>query len=178
MSRSPRSSLRLFIAHPSHYLTDWQPHGDGLIAHAILCALAERGHTLHVAAASVDLHRPLPVGVHLYPLPMRSCYSALNQGLRFRVEYALRVRALFRQLHRQQPFDAIHQLNPVVTGLSTFLFGLGCPVLLGPVWPSWKADSAGRGMGALRSKAERELLGLQFRAADGVLVPTLSLIHI
>ncbi len=172
MSRSPRSSLRLFIAHPSHYLTDWKPHGDGLIAHAILCALAKRGHTLHVAAASVDLRRPLPAGVHLYPLPMRTRYSALNQGLRFRMEYALRVRALFRQLHSQQPFDAIHQLNPVVTGLSTFLFGLGCPVLLGPVWPSWKPESSGRGLRAARGKVEAELLGLQFRAADGVLVPT------
>ena len=172
MSRSPRSALRLFIAHPSHYLTDCQPHGDGLIAHAILCALAERGHTLHVAAASVDLRRALPAGVHLYPLPMHSRYSALNQGLRFRLEYAMRVRRLFRQLHRQQPFDAIHQLNPVVTGLSTFLFGLGCPVLLGPVWPSWKPEPSGHGLGAMRARVERELLGLQFRAADGVLVPT------
>lgn len=171
MSRSTEHPLRIFIAHPSHLLTDWLPHGDGLIAHAILRALAERGHTLHVAAASADLREPLPAGIHLHRLPLRSRYTPLDQGFRFRLEYAIRVRALFKRLHRRQPFDAVHQLNPVVTGLSAFLFGLGCPVLLGPVWPSWQAAAA-QGSGVLRGGLERQLLGLQFRAADGVLVPT------
>ncbi len=161
--------LRIFISHPSHFLTDYKPHGDGLIASGLLRAVAQRGHTLHVAVALQDMQGALPANVHLHPLRLRSRFSRNDQGAAFRAEYALRVRALFRRLSREAPFDLIHQLNPVVTGLSALLFGLGTPVVLGPVWPGWQGPSQKHG---LRSLLEERILDFQFRRAAAVLAPT------
>ena len=43
-----RRRLRIFVAHPSEMLTDYLPHGDGLVAFSYLSRLAVRGHELHV----------------------------------------------------------------------------------------------------------------------------------
>lgn len=50
-----------------------------------------------------------------------------------RMEYAVRVRALLRRLQRSVQFDLIHQLNPVVVGMSALLGGFGIPIVLGPL---------------------------------------------
>lgn len=170
MSRNP---LNIFVSHPSHFLTDTQPHGDGLIANGLLRGLAARGHRLHIACGLSDLREPFGGDVHFYPLATRSPHERDRQGLLYRMEYALRVRTLFRKLHRTERFDLIHQMNPVVGGLSLLLPGLGCPLILGPLWPLWenpkRSAQAGPGLGA---RVKDALLAAQFLRADGVLAPT------
>ncbi len=44
--------LTIFIPHCSELLTDHRPHGDGLVCHALISRLAERGHQLYIAASA------------------------------------------------------------------------------------------------------------------------------
>ncbi len=165
--------LRIFIAHPSHFLTDCEPHGDGLVAHGLLRRLAERGHELHIAAGLTRLREPMPANVHLHPVPTRIPHRRDRQPLLYRLEYAVRVRLLFARLHRQQPFDLIHQMNPVVGGLSLLLAGLGCPLVMGPLWPLWDDPKRRAGSApSLMARLKHLVLAAQFLRADGVLVPT------
>ena len=59
--------LNIFVPHCSGCLTDVLPHGDGLVAHGFITRLAERGHRLYVAAERVELSKPLPENVRLFP---------------------------------------------------------------------------------------------------------------
>jgi glycosyltransferase involved in cell wall biosynthesis len=166
-------ALNIFISHPSNVLTDSLPHGDGLIAHSILRRLADRGHTLHVAVPLLALDKPMPDNVHLYPIETRVPHTRDLQNLSYRVEYAVRVRRLFSGLCRRTKIDLIHQMNPVVGGLSLLLFGLGYPVLLGPIWPLLERyGGRARVASNLSERVKDSLLSPQFFRADGILSPT------
>lgn len=128
--------LTIFIAHPSDFLTDCRPNGDGLTAFGFIKGLAARGHTLHIAAQQVELEGALPPNVKIYPI------KTYARGLiTQRLEYMLRSRLLFNRLRRQHRFDLIHQLNPVNKGLSLGLLGVGLPIVLGQFYPDWPADA-------------------------------------
>jgi len=128
----PRGALNIFVLHPSDLLTDHVPNGDGLIAFGFISQLAERGHRLHVAFEAVDLKRKLPSNVTLHHVVLRARSKLLR-----RFEYALKVRLLYRRLHRSESFDIVHQLNPVHTGLSVAMVGIDTPVTLGTFVPRW-----------------------------------------
>src|ERR1700722_13737881 len=81
--------LSIFVSHPSPFLTDSLPHGDGLIAHSILRRLADRGHTLHVAVPLSALEKAIPGDVRLYPLETMVPPKRHHPGLTYRVEYAI-----------------------------------------------------------------------------------------
>lgn len=123
------------MPHCSGLLTDHQPHGDGLVAHGFISRLAERGHSLFVAAEQVALKRPLPPTVQVYPLRRRFCAPGLG-----RLEYMREVRSLYRKLRRAVDFDLIHQMNPVYTGITLALWPTNTPVVLGPYVAEWPAD--------------------------------------
>ncbi len=133
--RVRKQSLTIFIPHPSALLTDHQPNGDGLTAFGFIDHLAKRGHRLHVAVQECALERPLPNNVTLYPL---KCHSQLP--IVRRLEYMLRVRALFAKLRRRHSFDLIHQMNPVYSGLSLALIGTSVPLVLGTYVARWPDD--------------------------------------
>lgn len=124
--------LTIFIIHPSDLLTDHEPFGDGLIVHQWLRLLAACGHRIHVAASRTALLNGFPpnVIIHQIDVPV----SALHTE---RLDYALKVRRLFRELSRREHIDLAHQFNPVVTGLSLGLVGLPIPVVLGAYFPRW-----------------------------------------
>ncbi len=165
--------LSIFISHPSHFLTDSWPHGDGLIANSLLRRLADRGHVLHVAVPLSALENPMPDNVRLYPLETRIPPTNDHPGLAYRVEYAVRVRRLFLQVCRKTRIDLIHQLNPVVGGLSMLLYGLGYPLLLGPIWPLLTNSGARpTRSGSFKAKMKDRLLTPLFLRADGILSPT------
>lgn len=133
---NPPSKLTIFIAHPSDFLTDCRPNGDGLTAFGFIRHLAARGHTLHIAAQAVELEGELPPNVHIYPI------KTYARGLiTERLEYMLKSRWLFNRLRRRHRFDLIHQLNPVNKGLSLGMLGAGLPVVLGQFYPDWPADA-------------------------------------
>jgi len=125
--------LHAFVSHPSSFLTDHRPHGDGLAAWELLRRLAARGHRFDVAVEHADVHAPV-AGVTLHPLPPRAPFSILQP-----LEQVVRIAGLLGTLERRgQRFDLVHQLNPVHAGLSAAA-GLRHPLVLGPyvaAWPS------------------------------------------
>ena len=177
----PRRRLRIFVAHPSEMLTDHLPHGDGLVSFGLIHRLVERGHELHVAAQGVDLETPIPRGLHIHQL-VPSATTAVSS----RLLYMMRLRVLYERLRRREPFDVIHQMNPVFTGLTLSLLGVDTPLVLGAFVPRWGSDSTGAECppsfwGRLKEASEREVAKLQQAHAAGLLIASpqaLSRIHV
>lgn len=137
--------MNIFVNHPSPYLTDCAPHGDGLLAFQYLDGLARRGHQVHVAAPLVELSRPLHPNLHLSVLRTRTRSSKLHPGRAHRVEYAWRVRQHLRQLRKMVRIDVIHQLNPGTSWVHLFLPLEKTPLVVGPVPSPWPDQPGGRG---------------------------------
>jgi glycosyltransferase involved in cell wall biosynthesis len=125
-------SLRIFVAHPSALLTDHRHHGDGLVAYGFIRELAARGHELEIAAERVDLSEPQPANVRIHPLGGSHGTPTLG-----RAGFMWRMSRLYRNLARGQPFDVVHQLNPVHAGLTLALADQPVPIVLGPYVPDW-----------------------------------------
>lgn len=163
--------MNIFIPHCSDLLTDHLPHGDGLVAHGFIERLAGRGHQLYVAAERAELAKPFPPNVRLFVFASRSKRAAGR-----RAEYMLNVRRLYRRLSGQVPFDLIHQLNPVFTGMSLALWGAKVPIVLGPYvadWPSKRrSNSLGGAIGSALDKVRSTIAGLQQSRAEVLLLTT------
>lgn len=166
----------IFIPHASDFLTNHRPHGDGLTAYGFISRLAERGHTLHVAAPEMDLQGELPANIKLYRIK-----TLTRSTIPHRLEYMFKSRRLFDRLRREAQIDVIHQLNPVNKGLSLAMVGCGLPVVLGVIVPSWPGDAEDaaakqpllkRCAEAIRDWAKRRLLILQQSQASALLVAT------
>jgi glycosyltransferase involved in cell wall biosynthesis len=166
--------MNIFISHASDMLTDCRPHGDGLIADRFIRALAARGHAIHVAVDRCDLRNSYTSNVTLHNIET----GATPEGLASRLRFALGVRSLLSCLSRTIQFDVIHQLNPVVTGLSLALWGTKVPIVLGPYVPDWpfivydgilkepnRVDRAKR-------RIKRWIWQLQHRIASGIILST------
>jgi glycosyltransferase involved in cell wall biosynthesis len=119
--------------HASHNLTDHRENGDGLVAWGFLAELARRGHRVHAVTDRLDVVGEVPRNLVLYELPRRSQNSLLHY-----VGYMLRVRALYDRVARGEGIDVVHQMNPVVRGLSLALLGHDVPVVLGTYVGDWK----------------------------------------
>jgi len=172
-----RRPLRIFISHPSHFLTDSEPHGDGLLAFHFIERLARRGHELHIAVPIMSIRNSLPSNVHLYPLKSFTRTSTVNPPSLNRLEYAFRVRMLLRRLQNTMSIDLIHQLNPVVPGMSLLLSKFGIPIVLGPLPPRIPrgGDSPAKitvGPRGLADRVRDAILHRQLRDATLILIPT------
>lgn len=132
MSDSSSPKLSIFVPHPSDRLTNCQPDGDGLVAFGFISHLAERGHTLHVVVNSVEIQGSLPDNIKLYPANVQAAPAFLQ-----RILYVIKVRSLFKQIQQHSNIDVIHQLNPVVSGLTLSLLRTRQPVILGPIVAPW-----------------------------------------
>jgi glycosyltransferase involved in cell wall biosynthesis len=137
-------ALNIFISHPSPFLTDHQPHGDGLAAWEFVSRLSRRGHMVHVAAAAFDINGDLPPNLAIHPYRLRAPLAAMRP-----LEAMVKIRAIFRRLARGAPFDLIQQLNPVYPGLSAGLLRTGVPLVLGPFEPAWPGSKTAPG-GSIR----------------------------
>jgi glycosyltransferase involved in cell wall biosynthesis len=164
--------LNIFVPHCSDLLTDYLPHGDGLIAYGFVTNLARRGHRLHVAVQRAQLREPLHPNITLHTIPLTA-----RGPVSWRIEYMLRVRKLLNNLKKDYRFDLIHQFNPVFTGMSLSLAGSGLPLVLGTYVARWPNDPdslvargnwVGRGLALARSLISR----IQQRQADALLLTT------
>lgn len=162
--------LRIFVPHCSDLLTDHRPHGDGLVAQGFIRNLARRGHTLHVMVEQADLCCLLPSNVHLHPFPSAASLPGLNRAAQI-----TSVRRLYRRLQAESPFDIVHQLNPVHTGMSLGVLGCTTPVVLGPYigsWPGSAPTALGRALGVCVDMVRNLIAGIQQRSADCLLLTT------
>jgi glycosyltransferase involved in cell wall biosynthesis len=161
--------LNIFIPHCSDLLTDHRSHGDGLIAHGFIRHLSERGHNLYVAAQEVDLRNRLPSNVRVFPMNVRH-----KSPLVARLLYMSQVRKLFTRLRRQVPFDIVHQMNPVYTGISLSLLRTGIPIVLGTYVARWPDSVVGDGTNSVglrfASVFRTCVAGLQQCMADHLLL--------
>jgi glycosyltransferase involved in cell wall biosynthesis len=124
--------LNVFVVHSCDVPTDHLPRGEGWIVYNYLKRLAERGHTIHLAAPTVALREPAPPGLHVHLIPHAS-----------RLSYWRAVRALLTKLSASVQLDIAQQFTPVQTGLSLSLLGSGIPLVLGPYSGYWPADADG-----------------------------------
>ena len=131
----PGRPLNIFVPHCSDLLTDHRPHGDGLVCHALISRLAERGHQLYIAASRTDLRNEMPRGAHLYDLKNES-----GDGVSSRFHYMWRVRKLFQLLQEKH---RIRSGSSAQSGFHRFEYcftGCGLPVFLGPFFARWPND--------------------------------------
>jgi L-malate glycosyltransferase len=136
-SGASERSFNIFVLHPSHFLTDHRPHGDGLLAFEFLSRLAQRGHNVHAAVSMRSIHSKLPAKLKLYDIETLSARSIDGGSALNRLEFSIRAGALFRRLSQSIDFDVVHQFNPVLYGLC-FFAGLGkTPLVMGPIPPTW-----------------------------------------
>ena len=172
----PSPKLSIFISHPSHFLTDHRPHGDGLLAYSYIDELAKRGHQLHVAVPLMDVNGPVRSNVHFYPVNCVVKPSSSSPSLPHRLEYAVRVRGLLNRIRRKVHIDLIHQLNPVVSGISLFLPAKRIPLVLGPIPPPWSTAGSQSTQGHVDQRKTTLLKKLirkwEFAAAKVILIPT------
>jgi glycosyltransferase involved in cell wall biosynthesis len=166
--------MKIFISHASDMLTDCRPHGDGLIADQFIRVLAARGHSIHVAVDRFELRNNYPSNVTLHKIQTGSTPDGLASRLRF----ALGVRSLLSRLSKTIQFDVIHQLNPVVTGLSLALWDIQVPIVLGPYVPDWPlafCDGNFRKPNLFdraKRKVRQKIWQLQHRIASGIILST------
>jgi L-malate glycosyltransferase len=165
--------LSIFISHPSEFLTNCRPHGDGWTAFNFIDYLARRGHTLHIAVPRMELMGKLPGNIKLYPIKTRARQNILHS-----LEYMLKSRLLLNRLRRTEHIDLIHQLNPVNTGLSLSMIGAGLPIVLGQFYAYWPSDADVAAVPPLHTRAQlllkrwtkNALLAAQQRYAAALLV--------
>jgi glycosyltransferase involved in cell wall biosynthesis len=162
----------ILVAHPSALLTDSQPHGDGLAAHALISELARRGHRLHVAVpGTMDVRRPFPGEVILHRLlAPDAAWTPVTMAV-----FMLRLRGLADRLDAREGVDVIHQLNPVATGITLGLPRRRPPLVLGPFVGEWSDAGGGwarRARRALKRSVKNQVLRLQGRRADLLLLST------
>ena len=160
--------LSIFIAHPSDLLTNCQPHGDGLVAYEFINRLAERGHHLYVMADKIALSDQPHHNVKLYPANIKS-----ENILVRRISYLAQLRKTFKQVLAEHDIDIIHQLNPVVPGITLALTGLeqSRPVVLGPIVSKDPAPS-GNAVRESKKLSKKALLSLQQMQASTLLAVT------
>lgn len=164
----------IFVNHPSPYMTDCDPHGDGLLAYQYIDHLARRGHQVYVAAPIVKLRHPLHCNVHLFVIRTAARPCGERPSRRHRIEYALRVRRLLKRELAGIHFDIIHQLNPATTWVNLFLPVNKMPFVVGPVPPPWSGqESASRttAPGSFRSLWKMLVKWEMFRRASCILIP-------
>ncbi len=157
MSAVGRTRYRIFVSATSDGLTDHRPHGDGLIALSLVRELASRGHEIHLAGTRIDVREPLPTNVHFHALQLRG-----SETFAERILYAVAVRRLYDRLARVKAFDVVHQMNPVIAGLSLGFAFNAPPLVLGAYHENW----ADRGSGVARPPS----LAMRFLIAGRAIV--------
>lgn len=126
--------LRIFVIHGSHHLTDHSFHGDGLVAWGFISELARRGHTIDVATDRLDVKSAIPDNCTLVEFSRSSKNSLVHY-----MSYLLRTRRYYKSLVARGRVDVVHQMNPVIRGLSLALIGERVPIVLGTYVGDWKA---------------------------------------
>jgi glycosyltransferase involved in cell wall biosynthesis len=157
-----RSARKIFVIHPSALLTDHYAHGDGLLTYRFIYELSLRGYEISVACEAVELSKPFPDTVRLYPIKLAS----ERFGFVKRVEYAWRMRRLFKRLDSVEHFDIAHQLNPVYAGLSLGLLGISVPIVLGPYVAHWPFRRTSKAKTVVLDAISR----VQQALADGIII--------
>jgi glycosyltransferase involved in cell wall biosynthesis len=125
--------LSIFIPHGATKLTDHELNGDGLVQWAVIVELARRGHRLTVVAPAVSVVGEIPENVEIYVVP-----GGDEMSLPRYVAYSFN---LYRRLKTSRKFHLVHQMNPVVRGVTIPWAFSGLPIVLGTYVGDWPYES-------------------------------------
>ena len=150
--------LRIFYPSAAELLTDYRPHGEGLIAWNLLSRLAARGHHVVACVGALDVSGPVPFEV--VEVGRRQRFESLEPFARLRV-----VEDVFRQRGGARAFDAAHWLFPPNRDEIAFASAGELPFFYGPHSPAWPEGSGRqRRLGDVVRVLVRPLLRRRYRS--------------
>ncbi len=124
-------NLSIFVHSASEYLTDYQPHGDGLICFSLLNGLAKRNHeifayTRYSAISQKDSHLQVKEGgQHRVPFDSLAGW-----------EHSWRADHWLQDLSAKNDIDIVWRMHPY-GGYLRAPKTLGKPLVVGPLFYSW-----------------------------------------
>lgn len=150
------NGMHLFVHSATECFTDHLPHGEGLIFHDYLKAMAIRGSTFSGVSLKVDLQQPSR-GVDIQTI---RCSCPLKSFRR--IEFGLKAnRSLKYQLASGVKFDAVWRGNPIGSLCQVTPETRGLPLIVGPIFRSWPRGVATRSspISKLRPSAVAQWMG-------------------
>jgi glycosyltransferase involved in cell wall biosynthesis len=123
--------LRILISAASEFLTDNQPHGEGLICFEILSRLAERGHHLYVFSSQSSLDTDLP-NAEIIQINDRFPIASLKQW-----KYQWESRKAAQEIRQKEEIDIVHHMMPFYPE-THFSWLKDAPLVLGPIFLPWQ----------------------------------------
>lgn len=151
-------SLRIFFPAAAEVLTDYLPHGEGLIAHDMLSGLARRGHRVVACGRTLAFREPPPYEV-----------AAIGGGGTLPslapIGYASLAARELRRRGGANSFDVAHWLFP--QGEHNMLDALPrrLPLVVGPLMLSWPAPKPPLSAGLMVRHLARPVFRLLNRRA-------------
>lgn len=128
-------SLSIFVHSASQYLTDCEPHGDGLICFSLLNGLARRKHNIFAytnsaAISQKDSHLQVRTGGwHRVPFDSLAAWEHS-----WRADHWLQ--------HLSNNINIVWRMHPYGRGCPTVPKTLGRPLVVGPLFYSWPENEA------------------------------------
>ena len=121
----------IFVPFASDYLTDHQPHGEGLICFSLLNGLAERGHKIFAFSPKVDIKKKSD-NLYVYTTGIRMPLDSLNYFF-----HSCYSNILFKSLLKKHKFDLVWRMNPFGSHCPIPPLTQGLPLALGPFYYEW-----------------------------------------
>lgn len=128
------SSLGIFVSYASGCLTDYMPHGDGLICFSILDGLARRGHNVVACTPYSAIKNSSP------RLRVKILDRAIPADSLAGWEHLWRARRWLEQLVRTERIDVTWRMHPYSEGCPGEPPALGRPLVIGPLFRAWPAE--------------------------------------
>ena len=150
--------LRIFYPSAAELLTDYRPHGEGLIAWNLLSRLAARGHHVVACVGALDVSGPVPFEV--VEVGRRQRFESLEPFARRRV-----VARAFRERGGVHRFDVAHWLFPPDADQIVFSAARELPFFYGPHSAAWPGQPRRRRLGDLVRVAARPALRRGYRSS-------------
>lgn len=129
------SPLGIFVSYASGCLTDHLAHGDGLICFSILDGLARRGHDVFACTPYSAIQSSSP------RLQVKILEKATPADSLAGWEHLWRARRWLEQLVRRNRVDVTWRMHPYGEGCPGKPPTLGRPLVIGPLFLGWPADS-------------------------------------
>ena len=132
MNDTNKRPLNIFVHRASEHLTDYDPHGDGLICFSLLDGLQRRGHRIFAYTNSIAINQPTP------NLTIKTAQHKIPANSLAAWEHSWRAEHWLNQLlHQQQPIDLVWRLHPYGVGCPYPPRTFGLPLLVGPLFHDW-----------------------------------------
>lgn len=135
--RESSSPLGIFVSHASGCLTDYMPHGDGLICFSILDGLARRGHNVFACTPYSAIRSCSP------RLRVKKLEHALPGDSLTGWEHLWRARRWLKEIVRGERIDIAWRMHPYGEGCPAKPPTLGRPLVIGPLFRGWPASASG-----------------------------------